>query len=134
MSPRNAAKTSAKPTSRITNALKSYLFDGILLVALGLVLLLLPKVSLTILCVIIGVALIIMGLIKLIFFAANVNGVRRIADIPVGIIQLVLGFWLIFDSSLFINLFQISLRTEKAILEVLFYSQNHLYFISFMTH
>ena len=107
MPARNATKASAKPTSRITNALKSYLFDGILLVALGLVLLLLPKVSLTILCVIIGVALIIMGLIKLIFFAANVNGVRRIADIPVGIIQLVLGFWLIIDSSLFINLFQI---------------------------
>ena len=105
--PPRTASDSAKPTSRIMKALKSYLFDGILLVLLGLVLLLLPKVSLTVLCVIVGVALIVMGLIKLIFFAANVNGARRWFDIPIGLIQLAVGFWMIIDSDLFINLFQI---------------------------
>ena len=103
----NPVEATNRAAAGIKNALKSYLFDGVALVILGVILLLLPQVSLKVLCIAIGVGLIVMGLIKLIFFAANANGERRIVDIPIGIVQLVLGFALIIESAFFISLFQI---------------------------
>ena len=102
-----ARNISSSVSSRFMDFIKSYVFDGILLVALGLVFLLLPEASLTVLCVILGVALIVMGMLKLIFFAATAKALRRPVKVIIGVIQMVLGFALIIKPDVFINLFQI---------------------------
>lgn len=94
-------------TEAVKNAFKSFLFDGILLVVLGVVLLLFPTASLTFLCVVVGAVLVTMGLVKLIFFAAAAGGSRLVRDLVIGIVQMALGLALIIESGFFINLFQV---------------------------
>ena len=105
---RSASETAASRfTALMKDALKSYLFDGILLILLGLVLLIFPDTSLSTFCMVAGVVLAIMGLVKIIFFAANLGGVRRGVDIPIGLAQIALGVALIVKPGFFISLFQI---------------------------
>ena len=109
-----AARTSNTPETTASrfaalmkDALKSYLFDGILLIILGVVLVIWPDTSLSTFCALAGVVLAIMGLVKLVFYLANVGGIRRWVDIPVGIVQFLLGASLVIWPTFFINLFQI---------------------------
>lgn len=104
----DTAKTTAgRFAALMKDALKSYLFDGILLIILGLVLVIWPDTSLSTFCAVAGVVLAVMGLVKLVFYLANVGGIRRWVDIPVGLVQFLLGCALVIWPAFFINLFQI---------------------------
>ncbi len=92
---------------KISKMLKSYFFDGFLLIALGVVMIVWPKQSLSILCDIIGAVIIVMGLIKLITFFAGKKEEKEAKDLLVGIIQLALGTALIVKADFFITAFQI---------------------------
>ena len=93
--------------SKTKRLFRSYVFDGLLMIALGVMLLIWPQQSLKALCIIIGAVLALLGVIKIIAFITNKNGDRNILDIPVGIIQIVAGGALIIRPGFFINFFQI---------------------------
>ena len=91
--------------SRIKNAFKSYLFDGLLLVALGVVMLIWPEDALRILCIGGGILLIVLGLIKsIVFFASQED--RSVPGLIIGIAEIPLGIALIIKSDFFITAFQ----------------------------
>lgn len=84
----------------------SVIFDGILLIVLGLVMIIWPNESLKTLCIIIGAVLGIMGLIKIIVFFTKASEFRTAGEIIVGIIELAFGIALIAASGFFITVFQ----------------------------
>ena len=93
--------------SKLAKVFRSYVVDGLLLVALGVVILLWPDDSLTVLCAIIGVVLIIMGLVKGVLFFVDRDVPTRPMDLLTAILQLVAGVVVMVQSSFFISLFQI---------------------------
>lgn len=92
--------------AKMKKLLNSYLFDGLLLIALGIVMLLWSGVPLKVLCSIIGIVLIVLGAIKAISFIANKDKNRAITSMLVGILQLVAGIILIEKSDFFVGFFQ----------------------------
>lgn len=94
-----------KMQSRIKNAFKSYLFDGLLLVALGVVMLIWPEDALKILCIGGGILLIVLGLIKSIVFFANKED-HSVPGLIIGIAEIALGIALIIKWDFFITAFQ----------------------------
>ena len=103
------ANTAQKPTlvSRINTALTCYIFDGVLIVALGLLVVMAPQASLAFLCLVLGIDLVVMGVMKLVFYAANPYGIRSSANIFVGLAQVALGIWIVCKPDSFVNVFQI---------------------------
>lgn len=93
--------------STLKKVFRSYIVDGILLVALGVVMLIWPEDSLKVLCAIIGVILIIMGLVKGILYFVDRDVPTRPFDLVTAIVQLLLGVVVIVQSGFFISLFQI---------------------------
>ena len=92
--------------AKIKGILNSYLFDGLLLVALGVIMLLWSGAPLKVLCNIVGIILIVMGAIKLAPFIANRDTDRKIAILCLGLFQLVAGVILIVKSNFFVSVFQ----------------------------
>lgn len=88
---------------KITTMFKSYVFDGLLLILLGVAMLIWPEESLKIPCVIIGAVLAIMGLIKVIAFIAKKS--KGSSGFWVGIAQIAVGCAFIFASDFFISFF-----------------------------
>ena len=88
------------------NLLRSTLFDGLLLIVLGVVMLIWPLESLGFLCVVIGAVLVLMGLIRLILFGRKEKDERRVRDIPIGLLQIAGGIALIIRPDFFITVFQ----------------------------
>ena len=86
---------------------RSYLFDGILLIILGIMLLLWPESALVALCTIIGCTLIVLSLFKFISFFSDVSGLRSGGVLFVGLLQLVAGIALVVNPGFFIAWFQI---------------------------
>ena len=86
--------------------LSNYLFDGILLIILGIIILVWPDGSRKILCIAIGIVLGIMGIIKCITYFVNKNGDHQVKDLLIGILQLGCGIALIAASDFFITVFQ----------------------------
>ena len=81
---------------RVSNALKNYIFDAILLIALGLVMLIWPQWSLQIIFKWVGIGLIATGLIKgLIYFTKKDKNERSTPDLLVGIAQLAAGIFVV---------------------------------------
>ena len=77
---------------KISSALKNYIVDAVLLIALGLVMLIWPQWSLKIIFTWTGIGFIVMGLIKcVVFFAKKDKKERRTIDLVVGILQVVGG-------------------------------------------
>jgi len=79
---------------RVSNALKNYIVDAILLIALGLVMLIWPQWSLKIIFTWVGIGFIVMGLIKgLIYFTKKEKKERSVSDLLVGALQLAVGIF-----------------------------------------
>ena len=77
---------------KVSNALKNYIVDAILLIALGLVMLIWPKWSLQIIFKWVGIGLIVAGLIKaVIYFTKKEKKERSVPDLLVGCLQLTVG-------------------------------------------
>ncbi len=81
---------------KLTNVLKNYIVDAILLIALGLVMLIWPQWSLKIIFTWVGIGLIVMGLIKvLVYFTAPNKTERSATELLVGFLQLAVGIFAI---------------------------------------
>ncbi len=79
---------------KVSNALKNYIVDAILLIALGLVMLIWPQYSLQIIFKWVGIGLIVTGLIKgLIYFTKKEKKDRSLPDLLVGILQIAVGIF-----------------------------------------
>ncbi len=85
---------------------KSYFFDGLLLLGLGVFIVLRPDNTLEMLCIIIGSVLTAMGVIKMIIYFALKKEKREIFDLIAGVVQIILGVALIVKSNFFITVFQ----------------------------
>ena len=92
---------------KIQNFISVYGLDGILLIALGIFMLIWPKASLKIICIIIGIILLILGAAKLIQHFSSKYVEESKSDLPVGIIEGILGICLIIFSGFFIKLFPV---------------------------
>ena len=79
---------------KVSNALKNYIVDAILLIALGLVMLIWPQYSLQIIFKWVGIGLIVTGLIKGLMYCRQKDKIdRSLADLPVGILQIAVGIF-----------------------------------------
>ena len=79
---------------KVSNALKNYIVDAILLIALGLVMLIWPQYSLQIIFKWVGIGLIVTGLVKgLIYFTKKEKKDRSLPDLLVGILQIAVGIF-----------------------------------------
>ena len=81
---------------KVSDALKNYIVDAILLIALGLVMLIWPQWSLQIIFKWVGIGFIVMGLVKgLIYFSRKEKKERSASDLLVGCLQLAVGIFAI---------------------------------------
>ena len=94
-------------SEKMKQILKSYWFDGILLACLGILILVWPDAAPRILCLVTGIILVILGLIKTIGFFANKNNERKALDLLFGLIQLAVGIAILIKTDFFIDFFQI---------------------------
>ncbi len=79
---------------KVSNALKNYIVDAILLIALGLVMVIWPQWSLQIIFKWAGIGLIVTGLIKaVVYFGKKDKNERNTSDLLVGIVQLAVGIF-----------------------------------------
>ena len=79
---------------KVSNALKNYIFDAILMIALGLVMLIWPQWSLQIIFKWVGIGFIVTGVIKgLLYSTKKEKKERSVADLLVGVAQLVVGIF-----------------------------------------
>lgn len=92
--------------STVRKLLRSYLLDGVLLIALGAAMLIWPESSLKALCVILGALAAVMGALRLAAYFVSKDGDRSAADLLSGVLQLILGVALIAASDFFITVFQ----------------------------
>ncbi len=90
----------------IKDILKNYMLDGILLILLGIAMLIWPNSSLKALCIIIGIALCVIGLVHVLGFFASKDATRSPQQLIGGILPLALGILLIAASGFFIGAFQ----------------------------
>ena len=86
--------------------LKSYFFDGLFLIALGIIMLLWPEGSMMTLCIIIGAALMIMGLLKVIGNFSAGDASPRTSGLTLGLVQAGIGAALMVAPEFFIAVFQ----------------------------
>ena len=86
---------------------KSYIFDALLLIALGVVILVWPEQSLKALCICIGTILVLMGIAKILAYIADKTAQKSPLNVLFGLFQIALGAAFIIKSSYFINAFQI---------------------------
>ena len=85
----------------------SYIFEGLILTAIGVVLVIWPNEALNIMCIAIGAFLILLGLIKLILFFSKNKDNRKILALLIGIVETALGIVMILSSRSFVDFFQI---------------------------
>lgn len=87
--------------------LKSYIFDGIVLVLSGIALIIWPGTALGIIVRVIGAVFALLGIIKIIVFFVNKNKDRKATDLFIGLVQLALGAALIIKPDFFISFFYV---------------------------
>ena len=87
--------------------LKSYLFEGLLMILLGILMLLRPAESRAVTVVVIGCALVLMGILRIIFFIGVIGGRRAFLDVLIGLLQIAAGVCLIIMPEMFENLFPV---------------------------
>lgn len=85
--------------------IRSYLFEGIILAALGIAMLVWPEWSLKVLCVVLGGVIATMGFIRFALFLINQYYKNKALDLVIGIVQMAFGLALIAASDFFISLF-----------------------------
>lgn len=95
----------------MSNALKkllsSYIFDGFLLVAIGVVMLLTPENSYDLFCYTIGGVAALLGLIKIIIYVVNKKGERKALNLLIGVFLFAFGLALVIKPSFFVTAFQV---------------------------
>ena len=84
---------------------RNYIFDGIILALLGIVMLIWPGQALKVLCVVAGGSLAVMGFIKLAFFLMAPKEEKKASSLIISIVQLAAGLALILASDLFVSVF-----------------------------
>ena len=94
-------------SEKLKNLFRSYLFDGLIFVALGTVMLVWPESSLKILCIVLGALLGVVGLVMVMTFILNRRDDAHSFGLLSGLIQIALGVALIVKPEFFINVFQI---------------------------
>ena len=94
-------------SEKIKKIIRSYWFDGILLICLGALILIWPDATPTILCIVTAVMLIILGLIKIIGFFVSKSGERKALALLIGLLQLAAGIAILVKTDFFIDFFQI---------------------------
>ena len=93
---------------KIAGLLKSYLVDGILLFLLGLVMLIWPNDTLNTVCILIGAAVGVMGIIKTVAYLMQKDKEnRKLTSLIVGIIQIIAGILVMCNADFFVSFFQI---------------------------
>ena len=93
---------------KVSNALKNYIVDAILLITLGLVMLIWPQWSLQIIFKWVGIGLIVTGLIKgVIYFTKKEKKERSVSDLLVGIAQLAAGIFVVVKAEFLASYFPI---------------------------
>lgn len=92
---------------KLKKIIKSYLFDGLILVALGVTMLIWPSGSLKILCIVIGGLLGIVGLVMALSYIINKRDDAHSFSLLSGIVQIALGISMIVKPDFYINVFQI---------------------------
>ena len=92
---------------KIKKLLLSYIFDGLVLIALGVAMLVWPEESLKTLCIIVGSLFILVGFVKIVGFIVNKSGERTAGELFVGILQFAFGAALVIKSGFFIDVFQV---------------------------
>lgn len=85
--------------------LKNYMFDGIILAALGLIMLVWPNEALKVLCCVSGGLFAVMGFIRLALFLMSSKEDRTVSALIIAILQLAVGIVLIIASDFFVKLF-----------------------------
>lgn len=90
-------------SEKIQTIVKNHIFEGIVLLLIGLFLLLWPQASLKILCIVIGAFLIILGGIRLIGELRNKDGSTSQYSFPFAVFLLILGILLIVLSRFFVS-------------------------------
>ena len=94
---------------KASDALKNYIVDAILLIALGLVLLIWPQWSLRVIFKWAGIGLIAMGLIKgMIWLSKKEKKECGVHDLPVGILQLAAGIFAVVKAEFLASHFPIA--------------------------
>ena len=79
---------------KVSSALKNYLVDAIVLIAVGLILLLWPNGTLNTIFRLIGIGLLVLGAIKVLsFFLKKDKKDRSVISLLVGVVQIVLGIF-----------------------------------------
>lgn len=94
---------------KISNALKNYIVDAVLLIALGLVMLIWPQWSLQIIFKWAGIGLIVTGLVKgLFYFTKKDKNERSFPDLLVGAAQLAVGIFAVVNAEFLASHFPIA--------------------------
>lgn len=94
---------------KVSSALKNYIVDAVLLIAIGLVMLIWPQWSLKIIFTWIGIGLIVTGVVKgIIFFTKKNKDDRRISDLLVAFLQEGLGIFAIVKAEVLAENFPIA--------------------------
>ncbi len=88
---------------KISSVFKSYVVDGLLLIALGIAMLVWPQEALKTLCYVTGAVFAVMGIIKIIAFLAKKS--KNSSGMFIGLLQIAIGCVLIFASDFFISFF-----------------------------
>ena len=92
---------------KVKKMLKSYWFDGLLLILLGIWLLLWPNAAPKIICIVTGIVLAVLGVIKTAGFFSNKDKERKNTDLLIGLIELCFGIAILVRIDFFIDFFQI---------------------------
>ena len=94
-------------SENVKKILKSYWFDGLLLVFIGIWILVWPNAAPKIICVVSGIVLAVLGLLKTIGFFKNKNNERKNQNLLIGLIQLALGVAFLAKTDFFIDFFKV---------------------------
>ena len=108
---------------KIKDYFRSYIFDGVLLILLGVAMLIWPEGALKTLFYIVGAVVGVMGLIKVIMFFTGKNAERQPSDLVLAFAELAIGIALIVKSDFFIEFFNIVLAIMLAYGAILMFAQ-----------
>lgn len=89
----------------IKKVLTSYIFEGIILILVGIAMIIWPKSALNLLCIIVGIIVGVLGIFKIVDFIVSKYS-KSVFEILFGVILLSIGIALIVAPSFFIAMFQ----------------------------
>jgi len=88
---------------KLKKILTSYIFDGIVLILIGIAVIIWSELALDILFRVIGAVFAVLGIVKLIMFFVNKNNDRKATDLLTALLQIVLGAALLIKPDFFVK-------------------------------